>query len=200
MALLLSRLAVGGSGQCTTLPGHMSYLCFLRSLLHADRCVSSKGFIFSICFIPSVDHTATASGVGSSDRIINDEIASHARRPGAPYIMRHLHTVAEELGSCCSHLPPHSLEVSVWYRLIQETSEVVPDFLDYPRIGEFPHAPQGYIKSVFSKCGYDEAGQRQPSLSCRAEFWCSKSSLMCSLSSCYYDCTSPSAGRPIYIC
>src|SRR5579863_617611 len=62
--------AVGGSGQCTTLPGHMADLFFFsfRTLSHTDWYVSSRGFIFSIYFIPSVYFKASASGVGTPDR------------------------------------------------------------------------------------------------------------------------------------
>ena len=72
--------------------------------------IRKGSFSFSIRFIPSVDYTASASGVGTPDRMTTmDDMTSHARLAGAPYIiMRHLHTVAEELGSRCSPLPPRT--------------------------------------------------------------------------------------------
>ena len=42
-------------------------LSFARSSTPID--VYSKGFIFSICYIPSVDYTASASEVGTPDRM-----------------------------------------------------------------------------------------------------------------------------------
>jgi hypothetical protein len=109
--------------------------------------VYSKGFIFSICFIPSVTYTASASGVGTPERMTTmDEMVSDVRLAGAPYIMRHLHTFIRGTRKSLFSLTSRTLDVPMWYRFIQDPGHIgsrTETSFDYPRIGEFPHAPQG---------------------------------------------------------
>jgi hypothetical protein len=53
--------------------GDLFFLGFFRSL-YTDWCVFERvHFLFSIRFIPSVDYTAGASGVGTPDRMTTME-------------------------------------------------------------------------------------------------------------------------------
>lgn len=109
IALLPTRL--GDQGNAQRYRDVWAIFFFGFFLLAPHRLVRSRkgSFSFSIRFIPFSElHGRCQRGrhTGSHD---NDGMRWH-RTPGwraPPYIiMRHLHTVAEELGSRCSPLPP----------------------------------------------------------------------------------------------